>query len=204
MSQPTADSAVNPKLLYALAAVVVLAVVFMFVVRPLLAGDEVDPAPVPSASEDRSPALDDDDETDEEDADPLPETDEVFSARDPFQQLVSAEVEGSADESDTSDGAATATPASNTDAAGEPAEGGEAKPDADAQVGSTAVRLVDVFTGDDGDARVLVTVNGTGYEVGQGQDFAERLRLLDVKDRCATFLFGDNRFVLCEGEQIRK
>jgi sulfur carrier protein ThiS len=51
---------------------------------------------------------------------------------------------------------------------------------------------------------VTVTVNGAGYEVREGQTFADNLRLLDISGTCATFLFGDSRFTICEGGSIRK
>ncbi|MPZ73597.1 MAG: hypothetical protein GEU74_10270, partial [Nitriliruptorales bacterium] len=72
-----------------------------------------------------------------------------------------------------------------------------------AAVGGTTVTVVDVFT-DDGERRATVTVNGTGYTVGEGDTFARRFRLLDISGRCSTLLFGDSRFTLCEGERIRK
>jgi hypothetical protein len=76
--------------------------------------------------------------------------------------------------------------------------------DGSADVGGTTVTVVDVFTDDDGERKASVTVNGTGYTVGEGDEFAGRFRLLDITGRCATMLFGDSRFTLCEGERIRK
>jgi hypothetical protein len=49
-----------------------------------------------------------------------------------------------------------------------------------------------------------VTVNGRSYDVAEGETFAQRFRLLDLTGECGTFLFGDSRFVLCEGDEIRK
>jgi hypothetical protein len=71
-------------------------------------------------------------------------------------------------------------------------------------VGGTTVTLVDVFTDDDGTRKATVTVNGSGYTVEEGDTFGRRFRLLDISGRCSTMLFGDSRFTLCEGEQIRK
>ena len=76
--------------------------------------------------------------------------------------------------------------------------------DKSADVGGTTVTVVDVFTDDDGERKASVTVNGTGYTVGEGDEFAGRFRLLDISGRCATMLFGDSRFTLCEGDRIRK
>lgn len=82
--------------------------------------------------------------------------------------------------------------------------GGGNRDDDSANVGGTTVTLVDVFTGNDGDRKATVTVNGTGYTVSQGQTFGRNFRLLDISGECATMLFGDSRFTLCEGERIQK
>lgn len=199
MSTPTEAPAVNRSLLYVLAAVVVAALLFLFVVKPLLLSDDDGAAEIPVATDpDRVPDADADDEV--EAGEPVPETFEVFSARDPFQQLASAEVEApdveTADEGGVTPVATTDGEATGTDA--------DAEPRTTAEVGGTVVRLSDVVTDEAGQPRAVVAVNGTGYEVAEGQTFAERLKLLDITDECATFLFGDNRFVLCKGEQIRK
>lgn len=77
-------------------------------------------------------------------------------------------------------------------------------PSSEASVGATTIALVDVFVDDDGEPAALVTVNGTGYEVREGDPFATRFQIIDISGDCGTFLFGDNRFTLCEGQEIRK
>ena len=76
--------------------------------------------------------------------------------------------------------------------------------DDDANVGGTTVSLIDVFRSESGTPRATVSVNGTAYTVDEGDTFANRFRLLDVSGECATMLFGDNRFTLCEGDRVRK
>lgn len=76
--------------------------------------------------------------------------------------------------------------------------------DDDANVGGTTVTLIDVFRAEDGSPRATVSVNGTAHTVEEGDTFASRFRLLDISGECATMLFGDNRFTLCEGDRVRK
>ncbi len=147
---------------------------------------------------------------------PLPETFEVFTARDPFQQLVEPD-SGTGEATQTQSEAAssetaTATPTSTaaatpttttttttTDATQESKTGLPAT-----RVGETIIRIVDVTPGTDGVERANVTVNGAGYTVAEGETFATSFKVLDITDQCATLLYGDSRFSLCAGEEIRK
>jgi hypothetical protein len=104
---------------------------------------------------------------------------------------------------DGTNGSTGGTNGSTGDSNGSTTSGGSNGNGSDAQVGGTTVTLVDVFD-DDGERQATVTVNGTGYTVGEGETFGRRFRLLDISGRCATMLFGDSRFTLCEGERIRK
>jgi hypothetical protein len=61
------------------------------------------------------------------------------------------------------------------------------------------VRLVSVSG-----SRASIQVDATVYNVREGEDFAGRFRLLSVSGNCATMLFGDDQFTLCEGEEILK
>ena len=207
----------NRTLLISLGGVAAAVLLFVFVVSPLLfGGDDVDEGPVEvaDASDDddiaHEPAEDPEAETiaDEGQAQPVPETFEVFTARDPFQQLVvddaipaSAEPgegdgdgDGDGDDADGDGDSDGSEDDDDSDDDGEPS---------DVEVDGTTVRLEEVFGGDDGD-RAQVTVNARGYDVAEGDDFASRFRLLELSDQCATLLYGDQRFTLCEGETIRK
>ncbi len=216
MTDTAAAPAVSKPLVIALSVLgglVALFTLWTFVVSPLLAEEEVIPlgaAPVPDQE---AVAVQDvaDELLDEEQDDPLPETFEVFSARDPFQQLVSPPViaaapdgdgaagGGGADPADPADPSTPATPVVNP----APVENDDPTGLPGARVGTTVVRILDVAT-TDGVTRASITVNGTGYQVAEGETFAESFRVLDLSGTCATLLFGDSRFTLCAGDEIRK
>lgn len=170
-------SRVNPKLLYALGAVVVAVLAYLFVVTPLLLGnDDAVPLPVPSAA-DREAAVESSDE--EPAAGTVPESMEVFSARDPFQQLVTAE-------------------------GGSPGAGSTPVPvEAPRLVDEVTVRLTQVVVDEAGTPRAQLTVDGVEHQPAEGEAFAEHLRLLDIADQCVTVQVGDQRVALCAGEEIR-
>lgn len=50
----------------------------------------------------------------------------------------------------------------------------------------------------------LIVLDGNEFSVREGEIFGERFQLLSLADQCATMLFGDDQFTLCEGEQIFK
>lgn len=113
---------------------------------------------------------------------PPPETDEAFEGRDPFQPLVvPAGPEG--EES--------------------PPPGDTSEPVGDEDGETRRVRLLDVFE-DDGDLLATVEVGGDQFTVAEGETFAESFRLLDLTEECGQFVFGDERFTLCIGQEVRK
>jgi hypothetical protein len=125
----------------------------------------------------------------------------VFNARDPFDQLV-------ADTTGTDDSVGTTTPTSTTPGT-ETSQPTDTTPGADngdgaqTTVGTTTIRLDEVFR-EDGTDKVLVQVNSDGYEAAEDETVAGSLTVLDIEDSCATMRFTDTRFILCEGEEIRK
>ena len=206
---------VSRPLLIALGAAALLAVLWLLVLSPMLAGDEDDDVVIPprarTTPEAPVPGEDGDTET------LYPETTEVFAARDPFAQLVSSQPVGSSPIlDDLQPGRSPGTQplpgespggddGGSGGSGGDGSSGGDGRPrnGSSAQVGGTRVKLVDVYD-QDGEPRALVTVNGRSYDVGEGEAFGDRFRLLDLSGECGTFLFGDSRFVLCEGDEIRK
>ena len=129
------------------------------------------------------------------------ETFEVFAPKDPFKPLISPETDGGTEVVPTdgvdADGDGQIDPGTGTgDGTGTGNGGGES-------VGGHRVALVDVFRGDEG-PRAQVQVDGTVYTVDEGERFAESFQLLSVSGECATMLFGDDQFTLCEGEEILK
>jgi hypothetical protein len=174
-----------------------LALVWFFVLR----GGEQPADTVPPASTEAPAAAPDEPqakaEPDEPKKQPV-ETFELFASKDPFEPLVDPTVATGAG---TTTGATTTTGGTGgtggtTGGTGGPAGGGET-------VGGHSVRLVDVFL-DEGAPRAQVEVDGTVYTVAEGEVFAENFELVSASGECATMLFGDDQFTLCEGEEILK
>jgi hypothetical protein len=67
------------------------------------------------------------------------------------------------------------------------------------------VALQDVFV-DRGRTMANVRVNDTVHRVSAGQTFATNFKAVSISasDRCGRFLFGDDSFRLCEGEEVLK
>lgn len=68
------------------------------------------------------------------------------------------------------------------------------------------VQLLEVFQDPGGQVVASVRVNDTTYQVAEGDDFATSYRVLDldIGTRCAELLFGDDRFGICEGQEVLK
>jgi hypothetical protein len=51
-----------------------------------------------------------------------------------------------------------------------------------------------------------VRVDSTAYKVGAGDTFATRYKVvsLSATEKCGQFLFGDESFRLCQGEEVIK
>lgn len=154
------------------------------------------------------------------------QTFEIYSARDPFEQLVQPPSDPGGDGGDAT---ADTTPSTSTPSFGSPT-GGSATPapTGSPRAGATAdptphatatptatptptptglaareVELVDTLTRD-GEPRALIAVNGRGYEVAEGQTFAHDFRLVSLDPPCATLTYTGQRFLLCKGDKIRK
>ena len=114
----------------------------------------------------------------------LPVTSPVFEGKDPFEPLV----------------APSSAPASG----GTPTPGPSGGPSGGGTSGqSNRVTLIDVFT-QDGERQATVDVDGTEYTVHPGDTFATNYRLLSLTSSCGNFVFGDERFTLCIGQEVRK
>lgn len=129
---------------------------------------------------------------------------EVFLSRDPFEPvIVSAPPGGSPEVPPTSPtpgpGDPTPSPA--------PSPGGPGPDDGCVDDGTVVcdgqvVKLVDVF--DDGQPGAVVQIDETVYEVRVGETFAGNYLVRSIDPPCATLLFGDDAFTLCEGESALK
>ena len=137
------------------------------------------------------------------------ETFEVFAPKDPFDPLISASTGGDAAGGDgaTTDGSTTAPDgASPTDGTGTTTTtttGGRGRADAGQDVAGHRVQVIDVYR-DGGSASAQIQVDGTVYTVQEGDRFAQNFQLMSTSGRCASVLYGDDQFTLCEGEEILK
>jgi hypothetical protein len=183
-------------------------VLVVFVVRPLLSGGgggkkasstTLPPAPiVPTTTTLPAPA-------------PPPgqaETFDMFMMKNPFLPLIGPTTGPTGGTTGASTGATTgATSTSGTTTAGGStstgtstgASGGAATEPRRAQ----RVALLDVFTSG-GKTLAKVRVNDTVYTVAPGDRFADNYQLVSLEGQCGSFLLGDSRFRLCEGEEVLK
>jgi hypothetical protein len=72
-----------------------------------------------------------------------------------------------------------------------------------AQIGSNRVSLLDVFVRD-GKTFAQTRVNSTVHTPAVGSDFASSYKVLSASGTCATYLYGDEQFRLCEGQEVLK
>lgn len=183
--------------------VIVLGLLYFFVFsgggeEEIEAPPTAEGVPAPTETEDPAdiPAGDDDDDDDEI------ETFEVFAPRDPFEPLVSAAGGGGT----TVDDGGTGDDGTVDDGDGTGVIDGEVdddpEPDGD-NIGNHRVKVIDVYS-QNGEGRAQVQVDGTVYTVDEGEGFAGNFRLVATSGSCATILFGDDEFTLCEGEEILK
>lgn len=179
-------------LLLLLGIVAVLAVAFMLLVN--LGGDDEDqalptftPTPRPTATE-----------TAEPDGVP-PITPDGFEGRDPFQPLV---VVGDGGGNGDVDGNGGVDGNGNGNGGPAPAPTSTARP-ADGDGETRTVTLLDIFT-QDGERMATVSVDGQEFTVTEGETFADNFRLIELTEECGTFVFGDEQFTLCIGQEVRK
>jgi hypothetical protein len=155
---------------------------------------------------------------------PPPETFEVFSTKNPFTPLVGTPGGGGTSGGGATTGGGTVvttpptgggtsvtTPPSGT-GTGTTGGGGTTATTAPPSSGGTGteprtsqrIALLDVY--DQAGKRVAnVRVNSTVYEaVAPGEQFATSFQLVSLDGTCGTFLFGDDRFRLCQGEEVLK
>jgi hypothetical protein len=146
------------------------------------------------------------------------ETFEVFAPKDPFDPLLSeagtTEEGETTEEGDTTDtgettdtGDTTDTTDGTTDTNGDgvvdgsdTGGGGGAGPGSSDTVQGHSVELVATLE----DGSVQVQVDDQVYTVDEGEQFAQNFELVSVSGACATLLYGDDQFTLCEGEEILK
>ena len=142
---------------------------------------------------------------------------EVFNTKNPFTPLMSPVGTGGTGgttgttvpggtgatggtPSGTGTGTGTGGGATATTAPGSGASGGAATEPRRSQ----RVALLNVYT-KNGKTVADVRVNDTVYTaIAPGQTFASNFQLVSLQGQCGTFLFGDERFQLCKGEEVLK
>ena len=185
----------------------------------LLAGDdEVETPAAPAPVTDEAPEEEvTEDEAPDSGGDGPVETFEVFAPKDPFDPLVSASAGdgGAADGGTTTgdgttagdgtttngDGTTTTTTDDGTGTTTTTTSGGGNGGGRDVQ--GHRVQVIDVYQ-QEGAGRAQVQVDGTVYTVDEGERFAGNFQLMSASGRCASMLYGDDQFTLCEGEEILK
>ena len=68
----------------------------------------------------------------------------------------------------------------------------------------TRVAMLEAPFMDGGRMVVNVKIGSTVYKVGVGDTFATSFKVVSLDGSCGVFLFGDNRFTLCSGQEILK
>jgi len=123
-----------------------------------------------------------------------PETGQAFEGKDPFQPLVVAVPAGSGG-TPAPGGTPGPTPTPTGSITG--VNGGNNSSSA------VTVTLLDIRK-QGGKLVATVDVNGKDYNASQGQTFANNFSVLSLSSSCGTFVFGDERFSLCIGQQVNK
>ena len=138
---------------------------------------------------------------------PPPETIEVFTNKNPFTPLVDVTPGGGAT---VPVGTGTPTVPVPTDpvtpVAGTPATSPSPAGTTTGPRPVQRVTLVDISSEAGGATRATVQVNDSLYEVAEGEEFAGSYRVVSLSESegCAQLLYGDDRFRVCEGEELLK
>jgi hypothetical protein len=136
------------------------------------------------------------------------ETFEIFAPKDPFDPLISTAPVSSgpalASGEIPATGSATTQEPGISESAGTTTITTESTTPAQSSANDGhRVKVIDVFS-EDGDDRAQIQINGTMYTIDEGERFAGSFELVSASKACATMLFGDDEFTLCEGEEILK
>ena len=131
---------------------------------------------------------------------------EVFNTKNPFTPLVTPAGAGGTTGTTVAGGGTTGggTTGGGTTATTVAGGGGAAGGAATAPRQTQQVALLNVYQ-KSGKTVADVRVNNTVYTaLVPGQTFATNYKVVSLSGKCGTFLFGDERFQLCEGEEVLK
>ena len=123
-----------------------------------------------------------------------PETGQAFEGKDPFQPLVVVVAPGPSGPG--ASGSPAPAPTGSITGVNGNSGGGGATP-------ATTVTLLDIRK-QGGKLVATLEVNGKDYMASEGQTFATNFRVVSLSSSCGTFVFGDERFSLCIGQQVNK
>jgi hypothetical protein len=182
------------------AAGLVLLLVFFFIIRPLLfnsGGGGSTPSSLPPLARPRVTTT-----TTLAPGSAPAETFEVFRGKNPFLPLVNPAGTGGTAETTVGGGGTTGTtPAGST---GTTVPSGTSGGAATEPRASQRVALINVYQSG-GKTVADVRVNDTVFtKLAPGDTFATNYKVVSLSGQCGTFLFGDERFQLCEGEEVLK
>lgn len=121
------------------------------------------------------------------------ETTRVFASKDPFEPLVDIGATGSTTD-DTGGKISTGDQTSKAD------EKQTSTNEVSADGQGTSVSLVHIS----GSSTASVEIEGQVLRVTRGERFADSFKLLYIDGKCASMLYGDDQFSLCEGENVSK
>jgi hypothetical protein len=184
------------KVLAVLAGLMAVVLLAFFVVMPMLSGDDEPVTPLKRATGTTSKVRTAAKPAAKAPAKTVAPTFNDSFERDPFKPLYVAPLANAAPVPATGGVAPAVT-------GGVAPAPGTAPAASSAQVGSARVALVDVFV-KDGKTFAQTKVNDTVHTPAVGADFGGSYRLLGASGTCATYLFGDEQFRLCEGQEVLK
>jgi hypothetical protein len=182
------------------AAGLVTLLVFFFIIKPLLfgGGDDTTPSTQPPLARPRVTTT-----TVAAPGGAPAETFDVFQGKNPFEPLVNPAGTGGTTET-TSGGGGGATGTTVAGGGSSTGGGGTSGGAATEPRRSQRVALVSVYQSG-GKTVADVRVNDTVYpKLAPGDTFATNYKVVSLQGNCGTFLFGDERFQLCEGEEVLK
>lgn len=203
-------------MLAALGAILLALIYFMFL-RGGTPEEETQPvaAPPPIAQAESEDPFEPEPEADGDASTQPVETFEVFASRDPFEPVIENGSQGEGVDAPSDNGTVEdpneqgqqdPTDPEDNEETEDPEDPEEEDPGAQANeqdVEGRSVSLIDVYREGKKDL-AQVQVDSTGYTVAVGEVFAENFQLVSTSGQCATLLYGDDQFTLCEGDEILK
>jgi len=162
------------------------------------APDDTAPTQVATPSPGTTPSPEPSPDVEEEEMERQPRLAFLPPGRDPFDPLIVEPTETTGTTNgETTNGTTTDGTTDGTTTDGETTDEGPAETGDSMTIGGKTITLIDIFT-EGGEQKAQVSVDGETFVVGEGEEFAGNFKLVNVSGGCASFLFGDQSFSLCE------